>query len=118
MYTYNFWNFTKCSIGNVYVPHSGHNLHARAARIEILSWLNSHSSHPSMLVGDFNLPTEKLGNLLSRFSNWKILPLWSSSISWTRGNREYDIDHAIVNDHMLDLLSYGTFIDFPPHFRS
>jgi len=71
-----------------------------------------------MLVGDFNLPTEKLGNLLSRFSNWKILPLWSSSISWTRGNREYDIDHAIVNDHMLDLLSYGTFIDFPPHFRS
>jgi len=46
LYTYNFWNFTKCSIGNVYVPHSGHSLHARAARIEILSWLNSHSSHP------------------------------------------------------------------------
>jgi len=54
---------------NVYVPHSGHSLHARAARIEILSWLNSHSSHPSMLVGDFNLPTEKLGNLLPKFSN-------------------------------------------------
>jgi len=35
----------------VYVPHSGHSLHAKAARIEILSWLNSHSSHPSMLVG-------------------------------------------------------------------
>jgi len=81
LYTYNFWNFTKCSIGNVYVPHSGHSLHARAARIEILSWLNSHSSHPSMLVGDFNLPTEKLGNLLSKFSNWKIIPLWGSSIS-------------------------------------
>jgi len=48
----------------VYVPHSGHSPHARAARIEILSWLNSHSSHPSMLVGDFNLPIEKLGNLL------------------------------------------------------
>ena len=44
LYTFNFWNFTKCSIGNVYVPHSGHSLHARAARIEILSWLNSHSS--------------------------------------------------------------------------
>jgi len=69
LYTYNFWNFTKCSIGNVYVPHSGHNLHARATRIEILSWLNSHSSHPSMLVDDFNLSTEKLGNLLSKFSN-------------------------------------------------
>ena len=37
LYTYDFWNFTKCSIGNVYVPHSGHSLHARAARIEILS---------------------------------------------------------------------------------
>ena len=86
--------------------------------LKFCHWLNSHSSHPSMLVGDFNLPTEKLGNLFSKFKNWKILPLWSSSISWTRGNREYDIDHAIVNDHMLDLLSYGTFIDFPPHFRS
>ena len=70
-----------------------------------------------MLVGDFNLPIEKLGNLLSKFCNWKILPLWGSSISWSRGNRgnrESDIDHAIVNDHMLDLLSYGTFIDFSP----
>jgi len=100
-----------------YVPHSGHSLHTRAARIEILSWLNSHPSHPSMSVGDFNLPTEKLGNLLSKFSNWKIIPLWGSSISWSRGNRESDIDHAIVNDHMLDLLSYGTLIDFPPPFR-
>ena len=88
----------KCSIGNVYVPHSGHSLHAR---IEILSWLNSHSSHPSILVGDFNLPTEKLGNLLSKFSNWKIFPILDSSISWSRGNRESDIDHAIVNDHII-----------------
>jgi len=51
-----FFFLTKCFIGNVYVPHSGHRLHARVARIEILSWLSSHSSHPSMLVGDFNLP--------------------------------------------------------------
>ena len=60
------------------------------------------------------LLTEKLGNLLSKFSNWKILPLWGSSISWSRDNRESDIDHANVNDHMLDLLSYGIFIDFLP----
>jgi len=59
----------------VYIPHSGNSLHVRVARIEILSWLNSHSSHPLTLVGDFDLPTEKLGNLLSKFSNWKILPL-------------------------------------------
>jgi len=98
-----------CTYLIVYVPHSGHSLHARAARIEILSWLNSYSSHPSTLVGDFNLSSEKLGNLISKFSNWKILPLWDSSISWSRGNRESDIDHAIVNDHMLDLLSIWYF---------
>ena len=38
------------------------------------------------------LLTEKLGNLLSKFSIWKILSLWGSSISWSRGNRESDID--------------------------
>jgi len=85
----------------VYVPHSSHSLYNRTAGIEILSWLNSHSSHPSMLVGDFNLPTEKLDNLISKFNNWKILPLWGFSISWSRGNRESDIDYEIVNDYML-----------------
>ena len=52
LYTYNFWNFTKCSIGNVYVSHRGNSLHARDARIEILSWLNTFLIL-SMLVGDF-----------------------------------------------------------------
>ena len=67
-----------------------------------------------MLVGNFNLFIEKLGNLLSKFSNCKILPLWGFLISWSRGNRESDIDHGIINDHMLYILSYGTFIDFSP----
>jgi len=56
-----------------------------------------------MLVGDFNLPTEKLGNLLSKFNRWRILTLWGGLLNFMelRGNRESDIDYAIINDHIV-----------------
>ena len=113
LYTYSLWNGIKCSIGNVYVPQRRHNLHARTALIEILSWLNNHSSHPSILVGDFNLSTEKLKSRLENCDEWTILQLRGSPISWSRGDHESDIDHALVNKHMLNLLSHGSFIDYP-----
>ena len=112
--TYSLWNCSECSIGNIYVPQRRHTIFVQHAKLELISWLQSHSSNPSILIGDFNLTTEKLENLISSFSDWKVLPLIGSTTSWSKGKRSSDIDHAIVNDKMLKLLSSGSFIDFPP----
>ena len=112
--TYSLWDNKKCSIGNIYVPQRRHHPFVKHAKLEIISWLQLHSSNPSILLGDFNLSTEKLKELISPCNNWMIFPLNGSNMSWYRGDRESDIDHAIVNKSMMDLLSSGSFIDFPP----
>ena len=65
-------------------------------------------------MGDFNLSTVNLKSLISNIGDWFILDLRGSSISWIRGDQESDIDHALINSHMKDLLSHGSFVDFPP----
>ena len=66
-----------------------------------------------ILIGDFNL-TKKLENLISSFSDWKVLSLTGSTTSLRKINRSSDIGHALVNDKMLKLLSNNSFINFPP----
>ncbi len=65
-------------------------------------------------MGDFNLSTENLKSLISNIGGWSILSLNGSSISWISGDRESDIDHALINSPMEDLLSHGSFVDYPP----
>jgi len=112
--TYNLWGNQKCSIGNIYVPQRRHSLFVRSAKLEIISWLQSHSSNPSILLGDFNLSITKLNDLISSLGNWMILPLKGSNISWCKGFRQSAIDHAIINTSMMNHISYGSFIDYPP----
>ena len=112
--TYNLWGNQKCSIGNIYVPQRRHTVFVKAAKVEIISWLQNHSSNPSILLGDFNLSINKLNDLISSLDNWMILPLNGSNISWNKGFRQSAIDHAVINNSMLNLISYGSFIDYPP----
>jgi len=65
LFTYSLWNNSKCSIGNIYIPQKKHYLQRKLAKAEILTWLSSHTSHPSLLIGDFNTPLEKFQNLIS-----------------------------------------------------
>ena len=48
----------------------------------------------------------------SNLDNWFILPINGSPISWTRGRYSSDIDHALVNSSILDILSSAYFINF------
>jgi len=43
-----------------------------------------------------------------------ILPLKGSNISWYKGFHQSSIDHAIINASMMNHISYGSFIDYPP----
>jgi len=54
---------------------------------------------------------DKLTN--RNLSNWFILPINESPISWTRGRYSSDIDHALVNSNMLDKISSAYCVDFP-----
>ncbi len=113
--TYNIGN-TKCSIGNVYIPIRKHRLECLTAWDEVKNWLADHESHASILLGDFNSTTKKLDMYLSDLtdSSWSIMPINGSNISWTNNVKSSDIDHAIVNNKMLDLISYARFIDSFP----
>lgn len=113
--TYNIGN-TKCSIGNVYIPVKKHRLEWLSAWDEVRNWLSDHVSHASILLGDFNFTTDKLSSFLSKSadSSWSVLPINGSNISWSKGHNFSDIDHAIVNQKMLELLSYARFIDDYP----
>lgn len=109
--TYSLWNHSKCSIGNVYVPQKKYSLERKIAITEIASWLNTHSDNAAILMGDFNCSTDKLKKFLSSFRGWSVLHINGSNISWSRGHLETDIDHAIVNNKMLEKISSAIFID-------
>ena len=112
--TYSLWNNNKCSVGNVYVPTKKHNLQVRYAFSEVFTWLQNHTNHPSILLGDFNMSTADLQGKLSdsNLGNWFILPINGSSISWNRGRFSSDIDHALVNASMLEKISCAYFVDY------
>ena len=75
-------------------------------------WLQNHTNHPCILLGDFNMSTSDLQDKLSNsnLDNWFILPINGSPISWTRGSYSSDIDHALVNSSMLDKISSAYFV--------
>jgi len=54
---------------------------------------------------------DKLSN--SNLDIWFILPINSSSISWTRDSYSSDIDHALVNSSMLVKILSAYFVDYP-----
>jgi len=112
--TYSLWNNLKCSIGNIYIPQKKHYLQHKLAKAEVLTWLSSHTSHPSLLIGDFNTPLEKLQNLISNLDDWHLVKINGSCISWNSGSRSSAIDHAIVNSRMKELIFSASFVDFPP----
>jgi len=101
---YNLWNHFRCSVGNVYIPSKKHSLQVRYKFSEVFTWLQNHTNHPSILLGDFNMSTADLQDKLtnSNLGNWFVLPINGSPISWTRGRYSSDIDHAVVNSCMLD----------------
>ena len=107
---------TKCSIGNVYIPVKKYRLEQIFAWEEVNKWLADHTSHASILLGDFNATTSKLSSFLNKSADpsWSVLPINGSNISWSSGNKSSDIDHAIVNSKMLELISYARFVDFYP----
>jgi len=113
--TYSLWNHSKCSVGNVYIPTKKHSLQVRYAFSEVFTWLQNHTNHPSILLGDFNMSTSDLQDKLSNsnLDNWFILPINGSPISWTRGSFSSDIDHALVNSSMLVKISSAYFVDYP-----
>ena len=84
---YSLWNHSKCSIGNVYIPTKKHSLQVRYAFSEVFTWLQNHTNHTSILLGDFIMSTTDLQDKLinNNFDNWFILSINSSPISWTRG---------------------------------
>jgi len=63
--TYSLWNHSKCSVGNVYIPTKKHSLHVRYAFSEVFSWLQNHTYHPSIFLGDFDMSTSDLQDKLS-----------------------------------------------------
>jgi len=113
--TYSIGN-SKCSIGNVYIPVKKHSLEWLNAWNEVNTWLEEHSSHASILIGDYNVRTSKLNSIISKWASniWSIMPTQGSNISWSNGSRSSDIDHAIVNDKMMDLISHGHFVNYYP----
>jgi len=113
--TYSIGN-SKCSIGNVYIPVKKHSLEWLNAWNEVSTWLEEHSSHASILIGDYNVRTSKLNSIISKWASniWSIMPTQGSNISWSNGSRSSDIDHAIVNDKMMDLISHGHFVNYYP----
>ena len=61
------------------------------------------------------MSTSDLQDILSNsnLDNWFILPINSSTFSWTRGSYSSDIDHALVNLSMLVKISSAYFVDYP-----
>jgi len=112
--TYSLWNFTKCSIGNIYIPQKGHSLHHKSAKAEACTWFSLHLHHPSILLGDFNINLEDIQNWVSNINGWYLFQLNGSPISWVSGSRSSAIDHAIINEPMKNLLSSASIIDFSP----
>ena len=80
--TYSLWNHSKCSVGNVYIPTKKHSFQVQYAFSEVFTWLQNHTNHPSILLGDFNMNTADLqGKLMdSNLVNWFILLINDSSI--------------------------------------
>jgi len=113
--TYSLWNHSKCSVGNAHIPIKKHSLQVRYAFSEVFTWLQNHTDHPSILLGDFNMSTTDLQDKLSNsnIDNWFILPINGTPISWTRGRYSPELDHALVNSSMLNKISSAYFIDYP-----
>ena len=123
--TYSLLNHSKQSVGNVYIPTQKYSLQVRYAFYEVFIWLQNHTNHPSILLGDFNISTSELQDKLSNsnLDNWFILPINGSPISWTRGRYSSDIDHTLVNSSILNKISSAYFVDYlsvsdhkPPQF--
>jgi len=113
--TYSLWNYFKCSVGNVYISTKKQSLQVRYAFSEVFIWLQNHTNHPSILLGDFNISTSDLQDKLSNsnLDNWFIPPINGSPISWKRGSYSSDIDHALVNSSTLVKISSAYFVDYP-----
>eukprot|EP00833_Pecoramyces_ruminatium_P002775 jgi/Orpsp1_1/1176807/evm.model.c7180000059111.1 len=97
-----FWN-QKCSIGNIYFPQNRWPDARLNAFSELDQWLRSHSNinFPAVLVGDFNMPFEKLKKYISKhFPEWTVAKLTGNNITYTKGSKSSYIDHIIYNEAM------------------
>ena len=117
-----FWGIS-CSIGNIYIPTTSHKESRNQAFSDLKNWLelHNHSSKPTVLMGDFNMPKDQTIKFLSKLStNWHILALTGSPYTWSRGGKSSCIDHFSVNDKMLEFVNQSTvcstFNDLSDHF--
>jgi len=64
-------------------PLRKHSLQVQYAFSEVFTWLQNHTNHLSILLGDFNMSTSDLQDKLSisNLDNWFILPINGSPIS-------------------------------------
>ena len=58
--------------------------------------LHSKINHPTILVGDFNMPTLEIKSYLSRhFPDWYVGYLGENVYTWSKGSKSSCIDHII-----------------------
>jgi len=101
--TFSFWNNLEHFKLFIF-PRKKHYLQHKLAKAEVLTWLSSHSSHPSLLIVDFNTPLEKLQkHLISNLDDWHLVKIIGSCNSVFRSSA---IDHTIVNSRMKELIFF------------
>ena len=98
-----FWNQI-CSIGNIYYPQYRWSEACLNAFSEMEKWLSSHNKEdsPAVLLGDFNMPFEKLKKYtIKKFPDWTIANLTGNSITYSKGSKSSCIDYIIYNNALI-----------------
>lgn len=70
---------------------------------ELEKWITSHNkmNTPAILVGDFNIPFNRLSKYINKhFSGWAIANLSDNTFTYSKGHKSSCIDHAIYNRAM------------------
>ncbi len=118
---FSFWN-QKCSIGNIYFPQSRWKEARTIALQELNQWLSSHNSdnHPAILVGDFNMPLEKIRKYISNhFPDWSVAESRNKQFTWAKGKHSSCIDHIVFNrameTHINMTSTCSSFYDVSDH---
>ena len=82
---------------------------------EMEKWLSSHNKESSstVLLGDINIPSEKLQKyILKNFPDWTITNFTGSGITYSKGSKSSCIDHIIYNKAMIPLIHLSSYCSF------
>jgi len=94
-----FFGIKNVSIGNIYFPQytwPEARLHVFSEMEKCLSSYNKGNS-PTVLLGDFNMPFDKLKKyIIKNFPDWTVANLTGSSITYSKGSKSSCIDHISI----------------------